>query len=102
MLGEVTPPGNIFKINGQKFISFCGDATYRCPVFKLPPEAAEESVIDSTEEYSTIKTYRVGDYCVYNGLLWRCTRNVTVPTQFDQGYWTVTTVKEEIDRASNL
>ena len=102
VLGEVSLPGNIFKINGQKFISFCGNTTYRCPVFKLPPEAAEASVVDSTEEYSSIKTYRVGDYCVYQGLLWRCTRAVTVPTQFDQTHWTVTTVKEEIDRASNL
>ena len=102
VLGEVSLPGNVFKINGQKFISFTGNTTYRCPVFKLPPEAAESSPIDSTEEYSSIETYRVGDYCIYQGLLWRCTRAVTVPTQFDQTYWTVTTVKEEIERASNL
>ena len=102
ILGDVTLPGNIFKINGQKFISFTGNSTYRFPVFKLPPEAAEASEVDSTEEYSTIKTYQVGDYCIYNGLLWRCIRKVNVPMQFDQTFWVVTTVKNEINRAGNI
>ena len=36
VLGDVTTPGNVFKINGQKFISITDNTTYRCPAFKLP------------------------------------------------------------------
>lgn len=98
VLGEVTPPGNVFKINGQKFISFTNNTTWRCPVFKLPPEPEELNPIDSTEQYSPKRIYRVGDYCINEGLLWRCTVPINTPEQFDYSHWDVTTVAQEKTR----
>lgn len=96
VLGEIVPPSRIFKINGQRYISLTDNTTYRCPVFRLPPQEVTSNPSASTQEYSTMKTYKVKDYCIYNGLLWRCTTAVTTPEPFDTTKWTVTTVRQEI------
>lgn len=98
VLGDINLPMMIFKINGQKYVSFSDNEIYRCPAFPLPPEYAEINVSTSTEEYSPLKTYKLGDYCIYEGLLWRCVQDVTVPTPFDHDDWIVTTVHEELMR----
>ena len=97
VLGEVTSPGNVFKIDGQKFISIVpGSTEYRVPVFKLPPEVVIVNPSTSTEEFSVDKTYKINDYCIYNGLLWKCVQAITVPGPFDQGDWIITTVNNEL------
>lgn len=96
VLGEINPPGDIFKINGQKFISISDNTIYRCPVFKLAPEEEGVNPSSSTEEYRPTRTYKVDDYCIYEGLLWKCRQAVTVPMAFDQTYWYVTTVPYEL------
>lgn len=96
VLGDINPPGNVFKINGQKFISFSDNNVWRCPVVKLPPTEVTENISTSTEEYSSVKTYKIGDYCIYEGLLWKCITAVNPPSPFDQTYWTVTTVSQEL------
>lgn len=96
VLGQVNPPGNVFKINGQKFISFSDTAEWRCPVFKLPPTDVTPNDSNSTEQYSPIKTYKIGDYCINEGLLWKCVVAVTTPCPFDQTNWVVTTVPYEL------
>lgn len=95
VLGQVDPPGDIFKLNGQKFLSISDNSTYRCPAFKLPPEHEEVNPTNSTEQYSPNRTYKVDDYCIYEGKLWVCVRAVIVPMAFDQTYWDITTVSEE-------
>lgn len=96
VLGEINPPGNVFKINGQKFISFSDNTQWRCPVFKLEPTEVVENDSSSTEEYSPKKTYKVGDYCIFEGLLWKCIVAVTTPQPFDQNSWITTTVPHEL------
>ena len=96
VLGEVNPPGNIFKINGQKFISFSDNTIWRCPVFKLPPTEVTENDPTSTEQYYPTRTYKVDEYCINEGLLWKCRIAVTTPEPFDQTKWTVTTVPYEL------
>lgn len=101
VLGTTQAPCLIFKINGQKFISFkdADDSTNsRCPVFKLPVDRQTINDPTSTEEYSPNKVYHVDDYCIHEGLLWRCVREVSTPTPFDQTNWTVTTVYAEKNR----
>lgn len=95
VVGEATPPGNVFKIQGQKFITFTESATARCPAFKLPPEEVRANISTSTEEFSNVKTYKVGDYCIYNGLLYKCIQEITNPGPFEEIDWTVTTVYNE-------
>ena len=95
MLGELIIPSMIFKINGQKFINFCDNVNYRCPVFKLPAEEQGANISTSTEEYSNLKTYKINDYCIYNNLLYRCIATVSTPEPFDDRKWVVTTVSYE-------
>ena len=99
VLGQVDPPGNVFKINGQKFISFSDNEIWRCPVVKLPPTEVTQNDSSSTEQYYPTKTYKVGDYCINEGLLWKCRIAVTVPSPFDQTYWVVTTVPLELSNS---
>ena len=98
VLGETEVPSSVFRLNGQKYITFTDNTTSRAPTFKLPVESQSRNVRTSTEEYSINKTYAVGDYCIYNGKLWRCTVAVTVPTPFDTAYWVETTVYIEKTR----
>ena len=99
VLGTTTIPGQVFKIQGQKYISFSDTNNYyRVPVFKLAPEELTINDSGSTELYSSTKTYKVNDYCIYNDQLWRCTTAVTRAMPFDDNYWTITTVTAEKSR----
>ena len=96
LLAEISAPGRIFKMNGQKYITFTDNSTIQAPAFRLPPEASGHNVSTSTDEYSPILTYKVGDYCIYNGKLWRCIQNIDTPEVFDNTKWIITTVHDEI------
>ena len=99
LVGDLSVPGCIFKMNGQKYIVFTDNPSYQCPAFRLPPEANGYNLSDSTDEYSPLLTYKVGDYCIYNGKLWRCIQAVETPGVFDNTKWTITTVTQEILRS---
>lgn len=94
--GDLMPPASIFKVNGQKYIVFSNNETYRAPAYKLPGESVTMNLVTSTEEYSPIKTYAVGDYCIYGGLLYKCIYAITEAESFDQSHWRVTTVHDEL------
>lgn len=159
VLGNAYPPNTIFKVGGQKFMSFTdnppitvkpydetkaynigdlctyvgqepfrekkiykcwfptdpssaeghtvpfsltnweerpNDMAYRCPAFKLPPEATSINPSSSTQEYSPLTTYKINDYCIYDNTLYRCIDAVITPEPFDDSKWVVTTVSAEI------
>lgn len=95
VLGDGVVPYAVFRVNGQKYIAFSDNANYRCPAFKLPPEYVTINDSSSTELYSPLKIYFVGDYCIYNNLLWRCINNIPIPGPFNQADWDLTTVTAE-------
>lgn len=94
--GKISKPGCTFKVNGKDFVAFTDNSNYRCPAFQLqsPPLTQNDSM--STSLYEETKLYNVGDYCIYDDLLWKCTTAITVPMAFDDNYWTITTVLNEI------
>lgn len=96
VLGEMQPPFKVFKIHGKKYIALSDNDTFRCPVFQLPTEAVIANISTSTEEYSPNKTYLIGDYCIYDNVLYRCIRKIATPMPFDDTYWQITTVDQEI------
>ncbi len=55
---------------------------------------ASGAISDLSDAYDATSTYNVGDYVIYNNLLYRCTTNITVPESFDGNHWTRTTVEE--------
>lgn len=38
-------------------------------------------------EYSVTSTYAVGDYCIYNGILYQCTTAIITPEEWDGSKW---------------
>lgn len=99
--GDLTPPAFIFTLNGQKYIVFTNNTTKRAPAYKLPPEGTSQNLSTSTEEYSPLKTYVVGDYCIYEGYLYKCRTAIPTPEAFDSSKWIVTTVYNELIDAGN-
>lgn len=49
-------------------------------------------VTNSSDEYDTSATYNIGDYCIYNNTLYRCTTAVTAEATFDPDKWEATTI----------
>jgi hypothetical protein len=48
-------------------------------------------------EYDSTSTYAVGDYVIYDGLLYKCTTAVTVAESFDSTKWVQTDCGTELD-----
>lgn len=47
-------------------------------------------------EYSASSTYAVGDYCIYDGQLYRCTTAITTAEAWTAAHWTAVTVADEL------
>lgn len=60
--------------------------------------AAIDTLLGSNiaEEYSESKTYAVGDYCTYNGQLYKCVVAVTEAKAFDTANWEIAHIMDEI------
>ena len=55
-----------------------------------------DSVADICEEFSKLSTYDVGDYCIYENVLYKCVDPVTVEGDWDSTKWIATSVTKEI------
>ena len=60
-------------------------------VYKIPQEA---------DEYSASATYAVGDYCIKDGVLYRCTTAITTAEAWTAGHWTATQLADEVTSQS--
>lgn len=56
------------------------------------------ALADFADAFSTTKTYEVGDFCIYNNVLYKCKQAVTVAGSFSGADWDATTVGEEMNR----
>ena len=54
-------------------------------------------ISDITDAYSTTKTYKLGQLCIYNNTLYRCTTAITTAESWNSSHWTATTIAEEIE-----
>jgi hypothetical protein len=64
---------------------------------------ATGAVSDLADAYDSTSTYNVGDFVIYNNILYRCITAITVPESFDGTHWVRTTVEEIITQInSNL
>lgn len=50
------------------------------------------------EDFDSTSTYAVGDYCIYNGSLYKCTTAVTTAGDWDSSDWTETLVMDEVEQ----
>lgn len=49
-----------------------------------------------TDAYSSLQTYAVGDYCIYENTLYKCTTAITTAENWNSAHWTAVTVTDEI------
>lgn len=55
------------------------------------------NVCDSiSDAYDSTQTYAVGDYCVYDGQLYRCITAISTAETFDVTKWVATNVMSEL------
>lgn len=59
-----------------------------------------DSVADICEEFSKLSTYDVGDYCIYENVLFKCVEPVTVEGDWDSTKWEATSISSEILKAN--
>lgn len=50
------------------------------------------------EDFDSTATYAVGDYCIYEGSLYKCTTAVTTAGDWDSSDWTETLVMDEVEQ----
>lgn len=63
----------------------------------------EQILGDFAQEYDSTKTYAVGDFVIYNQLLYKCTTTISTAEAFNSSKWKQTTCGEEISATnSNL
>lgn len=55
---------------------------------------ANKSVI--SDAYSASATYAVGDYCIYNDTLYRCSTAIATAEDWNAAHWTATKVQAEV------
>ena len=48
------------------------------------------------DEYSTSKTYAVGDYCIYTNTIYKCKTAITTPEAFNSSKWDATSIANEL------
>lgn len=63
--------------------------------------------IDATQDmisdaYGSTATYAVGDYCIYNNVLYKCNTAIATPEAFTPAKWDATTVADEIKANSDM
>ena len=51
---------------------------------------------DIAPEYDSTSTYSVGEYCIYDGQLYRCTTEITTAEAWTAAHWTAVTVTGEV------
>ena len=55
---------------------------------------------NEAEQYDATDAYYVGDYCIYNGVTYRCTVDIETPEAFNSSHWAVVKITEEIADAN--
>ena len=53
------------------------------------------------DAYSNQQTYAVGDYCIYDGNLYRCVTAITTAESWTAAHWVQTTLIDEVIRVEN-
>lgn len=50
-----------------------------------------------TDIYSDTKTYKIGDYCIHNNILYKCKTAVSIAEEFDESKWEETNIAKELE-----
>lgn len=56
----------------------------------------------SYDAYDETATYTVGDLCIYNNALYKCTTAITTAEAWNASHWTATSIADEISRIDTV
>lgn len=54
------------------------------------------------DRYSSSDTYKIGDFCIYNDVLYKCITAVETAEDFDQSKWVATNINKELNEIENI
>ena len=60
-------------------------------------DAVDAKADNISDAYDATATYKVGQYCIYDNTLYRCTTAITTAEAWTASHWTATTISEEIE-----
>ena len=60
-------------------------------------DAVDAKANNISDAYDATATYKVGQYCIYDNTLYRCTTAITTAEAWTASHWTATTIAEEIE-----
>ena len=71
--------------------------TAAAPVLNLGiPEGQAGDANNLAADYSSSKTYSVGEYCIYSGSLYRCTTAITTAEAWTAAHWTAAVLGDDV------
>lgn len=59
-------------------------------------ENANKIIALKPDAYNAGRTYTIGEYCVYNDVIYKCVTAITEATEWDVSYWEATTISKEL------
>ena len=95
--GYITSVSNDFNVVNKK-LSLSTDVTTKLSKVDTPDNLSVEleKKVDKgviSDAYDELKTYSVGEYCIYNNSVWKCLVQNNGQTPTEGTYWTNVTVK---------
>lgn len=63
----------------------------------------EKAWANTADEYDATASYEVGDYCLYNGDLYKCNTAITTGGEaWNSSHWTATQIMDEVATAVDV
>lgn len=59
-------------------------------------DALDNNAALVSDKYDSTSTYKVGDYCIYNNILYKCNTAITTAEAWNSSHWTATNITSEI------
>ena len=59
--------------------------------------AIKDLAADIADAYSSSSTYKIGELCIRNNQLYRCTTAITTAEAWNSSHWTATTIADEVE-----
>lgn len=115
---EIFTPCEYIAVGGEssKVKPFARDINYDNTTSQLSADNVQEAIdevvanantasediltlqnVQGYDEYDETQTYAVGDYAIYNNIVYECTTAVSTAEPFDSTKWTATSIEQIID-----
>lgn len=64
---------------------------------KIENELSKTDTIVGGDAYDSTATYEIGDFCIYNNTLYRCTTAISTAEAWNSTHWTDTNIVDELN-----